>query len=209
MRASPNTGQTPRRRAVGSAVEEGRQGEQLSRLLHLSHPPGGQGKAMEQRSVLLVEDEPLLRELLATALESRGFFVHTAANAADAKRAFQRSDSPRCVDKWWTRCAAPSIRNGSDSWAIAPRIQQESRGDDGCDRSPPSSRGRYDRSAIAWPLRVPPRFPSGWQISWRRGSPPTPANAPGGRLPAHLALAIPLGDGPPAREGPSPQDGIR
>lgn len=47
---------------------------------------------MEPRSVLLVEDEPLLRELLATALESRGFFVHTAANAADAKRAFQRSD---------------------------------------------------------------------------------------------------------------------
>lgn len=44
------------------------------------------------RSVLLVEDEPLLRELLAVALESSGFQVVTAANAADARRAFRRVD---------------------------------------------------------------------------------------------------------------------
>jgi len=47
---------------------------------------------MESRSILVVEDEPLLRELIATALESRGFLIQTAATAADAKRAFQRVD---------------------------------------------------------------------------------------------------------------------
>lgn len=44
------------------------------------------------RSVLLVEDEALLRELLAHALESRGFLVATAASAADAKRVFAQID---------------------------------------------------------------------------------------------------------------------
>lgn len=47
---------------------------------------------METRSILVVEDEPLLRELVATALESRGFLVQTAATAADARRTFQRMD---------------------------------------------------------------------------------------------------------------------
>ena len=47
---------------------------------------------MEPRSVLVVEDEPLLRELIAAALETRGFVAYTAATAADAKRAFQRND---------------------------------------------------------------------------------------------------------------------
>ena len=47
---------------------------------------------MEPRSVLVVEDEPLLRELIASALESKGFVVFTAATAADAKRAFQSND---------------------------------------------------------------------------------------------------------------------
>jgi DNA-binding NarL/FixJ family response regulator len=44
------------------------------------------------RSVLIVEDEALLRELLAHALESRGFLVATAASAADAKRVFAQID---------------------------------------------------------------------------------------------------------------------
>lgn len=47
---------------------------------------------MESRSILVVEDEPLLRELIAAALEARGFVVETAATAADAKRAFLRGD---------------------------------------------------------------------------------------------------------------------
>lgn len=45
-----------------------------------------------RRLILLVEDEPLLRELLAVSLETRGFQVVTAATAADGRRAFQRFD---------------------------------------------------------------------------------------------------------------------
>ena len=42
---------------------------------------------MEGRSLLIVEDDALLRELVAGALETRGFRVTTAATAADAIRA--------------------------------------------------------------------------------------------------------------------------
>lgn len=52
---------------------------------------------MSGRSILVVEDETLLRELLASSLEQRGFVVDTAANAADAKRAFRRGDPDGCV----------------------------------------------------------------------------------------------------------------
>ncbi len=41
---------------------------------------------MTGRSLLVVEDNALLRELLASALEARDFVVHTAASVADAKR---------------------------------------------------------------------------------------------------------------------------
>ncbi|MFM2023743.1 MAG: hypothetical protein RIR89_1135 [Actinomycetota bacterium] len=44
------------------------------------------------RHILVVEDEHLLRDLLARTLESMGFVVTTAANAADAKRAVKSSD---------------------------------------------------------------------------------------------------------------------
>ena len=44
------------------------------------------------RSVLVVEDDSFLRELIAQALENHGFHVETAATAADAKRAFSRGD---------------------------------------------------------------------------------------------------------------------
>ena len=37
------------------------------------------------RHILVVEDEPLLRDLLAKSIEAAGFDVSTAANAADAK----------------------------------------------------------------------------------------------------------------------------
>jgi DNA-binding NarL/FixJ family response regulator len=47
---------------------------------------------MNSRFVLVVEDDALLRELLASALEAHGFQVQTASNAADAKRAFRNSD---------------------------------------------------------------------------------------------------------------------
>lgn len=47
---------------------------------------------MNNRSVLVVEDDALLRELLASALESKGYVVQSAANISDAKRAFKSSD---------------------------------------------------------------------------------------------------------------------
>lgn len=47
---------------------------------------------MDARYVLIVEDDALLRELLATALESWGYSVQTASNVADAKRLFKLSD---------------------------------------------------------------------------------------------------------------------
>lgn len=47
---------------------------------------------MESRSVLIVEDDALLRELIAAALEGRGFTVVTASNAADAMRAAATAD---------------------------------------------------------------------------------------------------------------------
>lgn len=49
------------------------------------------------RSVLIVEDDALLRELIAVALERHGFAVETAASAADAKRAFSRGDHDAVV----------------------------------------------------------------------------------------------------------------
>lgn len=45
-----------------------------------------------KRSVLVVEDDSFLRDLLAVALERNGFVVETAASAADAKRVFSRGD---------------------------------------------------------------------------------------------------------------------
>ena len=49
------------------------------------------------RSVLVVEDDGLLRDLIGRALEGRGFVVETAATAADAKRAFGRLDPDGAV----------------------------------------------------------------------------------------------------------------
>lgn len=51
----------------------------------------------QTRSVLVVEDDALLRELLAMALEREGFIVETAASAADAKRIFNRGDHDALV----------------------------------------------------------------------------------------------------------------
>lgn len=44
------------------------------------------------RHIVVVENEPLMRDLLAKAIESAGFRVTTAANAADAKRAMVSVD---------------------------------------------------------------------------------------------------------------------
>jgi DNA-binding NarL/FixJ family response regulator len=49
-------------------------------------------KPSTPRHILVVEDEPLLRDLIARTLESGGFVVTTAASAADAKRAVKTAD---------------------------------------------------------------------------------------------------------------------
>lgn len=53
--------------------------------------------SMQQRSVLVVEDDTLLRELLANMLERHDFVVETAASAADARRVFDRGDHDALV----------------------------------------------------------------------------------------------------------------
>ena len=49
------------------------------------------------RTVVVVENESLLRDLIARSLEGAGFNVATAANAADAKRACKAVDPDACV----------------------------------------------------------------------------------------------------------------
>lgn len=47
---------------------------------------------MTARYVLVVEDDDLLRELIASSLEVRGYTVQTAANLVEAKKIFYASD---------------------------------------------------------------------------------------------------------------------
>lgn len=54
-------------------------------------------KAAYHRRVLVVEDEALLRDLIAKNLELAGFEVTTAANAADARRAWKSVDPDAMV----------------------------------------------------------------------------------------------------------------
>ena len=49
------------------------------------------------RTIVVVENESLLRDLIARSLEAAGFSVSTAANAADAKRAVKAADPDACV----------------------------------------------------------------------------------------------------------------
>jgi DNA-binding NarL/FixJ family response regulator len=52
---------------------------------------------LHNRSIVVVEDEALLRDLIAQSLESNGFSVATAANAADARRACAAFDPDAVV----------------------------------------------------------------------------------------------------------------
>jgi DNA-binding response OmpR family regulator len=49
------------------------------------------------RTIVVVENESLLRDLIARSLEAAGFSVSTAANASDAKRAVKAADPEACV----------------------------------------------------------------------------------------------------------------
>ncbi len=50
-----------------------------------------------QRTIVVVENESLLRDLIARSLEAAGFDVATAANAADGKRTVKATDPDACV----------------------------------------------------------------------------------------------------------------
>lgn len=52
---------------------------------------------MFRRHIIVVENESLLRDLIARSLEAYGYSVTTAANAADAKRAVQAIDPDALV----------------------------------------------------------------------------------------------------------------
>ena len=60
-------------------------------------PVGTKDTESKTRHVLLVEDEPLLRDLIAKSIEAHGFLVTTAANATDAKRAVKTVDPDAMV----------------------------------------------------------------------------------------------------------------
>ena len=62
-----------------------------------TEPVGSKEVDSATRHVLLVEDEPLLRDLIAKSIEASGFVVTTAANATDAKRAIKSVDPDALV----------------------------------------------------------------------------------------------------------------
>ena len=78
----------------------------------------GQAQPMDKRTrVLLVEDEPLISEMVADALEEQGFVVHVVSNAADALR---HIESGAVVDALFTDVHLPGGMNGSE---LATRVR--------------------------------------------------------------------------------------
>ena len=74
---------------------------------------------MLTRNVVVVEDEALLRDLIAKSLESAGFLVTTAANAADAKRACLATDPDAVV-------VDIELGPGPDGFEFAEALHKES-----------------------------------------------------------------------------------
>jgi len=54
-----------------------------------AHPPAGDG-----RTILVLDDEPEIRRLVAIMLSSHGYKVLTAANGENAIKTFQKSKQP-------------------------------------------------------------------------------------------------------------------
>jgi CheY-like chemotaxis protein len=74
---------------------------------------------LEKRaSVLLVEDEPLICDVAAEALEEQGFAVEAVSNAVDALRRLQRGPA---VDILFTDINLPG---GMDGAALARRARE-------------------------------------------------------------------------------------
>ena len=74
---------------------------------------------MLSRQIIVVENEALLRDLIAKSLELAGFSVITAANAADAKRAFAASDPDGMV-------VDIELGLGPDGFDLAAAVSAES-----------------------------------------------------------------------------------
>jgi DNA-binding NtrC family response regulator len=68
--------------------------------------------------VLLVEDEILISDMVADALEEQGFEVHVVSNAADALR---HIESGAVVDVLFTDVQLPG---GMDGSALATRVRE-------------------------------------------------------------------------------------
>jgi len=71
------------------------------------------------RSVVVVEDDPFMRSLIAETLDSAGFQVQTAANAADAKRAIRILDPDAVV-------IDINLGEGPDGFDLAQSIRKTS-----------------------------------------------------------------------------------
>jgi CheY-like chemotaxis protein len=74
--------------------------------------------ANRQANVLLVEDEPLISDVAAEALEEQGFVVATASNAIDALRRLQAGSA---VDVLFTDINLPG---GMDGTTLARRARE-------------------------------------------------------------------------------------
>jgi CheY-like chemotaxis protein len=72
----------------------------------------------ESRTILFVEDEPLLGELMSDALTDRGFVVHVAPNAQDA---LQHLQSGAVIDVMITDI---DLGAGMDGAALAARARE-------------------------------------------------------------------------------------
>ena len=78
----------------------------------------GAGSFEKRASVLLVEDEPLICELAAEALEEQGFEVETVDNAGDALR---RLNSGLSIDILFTDV---NLKGAMDGGALARRARE-------------------------------------------------------------------------------------
>ena len=73
----------------------------------------------DPRTLVVVENEALLRDLIARSLEAVGFSVTTAANAADAKRACKAVDPDACI-------VDIELGSGPDGFDFAEYLARES-----------------------------------------------------------------------------------
>jgi DNA-binding NarL/FixJ family response regulator len=76
---------------------------------------------MYKRTVVVVEDEDLLRSLLSDSLESAGFSVASAANAADARRVIRQIDPDAVL-------LDIDLGRGPNGFELAEALRKESEG---------------------------------------------------------------------------------